>query len=141
MQHAGWRKPPLLEYLHSFPCHAVTLTPAPQGAEPQTADLGAKSTHGVTVRRHSMVGEVSSHNLAEPTPLFRDGLMSSTLHLDFHLAQLRSHPLLYGVPFQFVSHGREPARAEPPHRMCDGTKYAWGSDRPMSSVSAGQARE
>ena len=41
----------------------------------------------------------------------------------------------------FVIHGREPALAEPPHRMCDGTKYAQDSDRPnVVGVSSEAAR-
>ena len=42
-----------------------------------------------------MVGEIASYHLLQPPSLFGNRLMPAAQQLDFDLAQLRAHPILY----------------------------------------------
>src|ERR1041384_884222 len=73
------REPARFESPHSLPVRLVPLPSAPQLTEPETFDLAAKGSKALLIAGDSIVAEVSSDDLVEPSTLLWDGLMAATL--------------------------------------------------------------
>src|SRR5882724_12072588 len=86
------RDPALFESSHALPVHLVPLASAPERTDPETFDLVAERPEAPLVAGDSVVAEVAFDDLAEPSTLHRDGLMTAALELQLQLVQLGRHP-------------------------------------------------
>src|SRR5271167_4243947 len=77
----GRRKPSSREAVHAPPVRAATLAAAREGVVPVPGHPGAEARYRGAIARHGVVGEVPSHNRAEPTALFGNGLVPTTHQL------------------------------------------------------------
>jgi hypothetical protein len=68
----GSRDPVVSQALHSLPCHAAPLTPAPKRMEPVAGDLDAEAAHAAPVRRNRVIREVAANDGADPLALYGD---------------------------------------------------------------------
>ena len=92
------RDPAFFESPNSRPVHLVPLPSAPKRTKPETFDLVAEGPKALLVAGDSVVAEVSSDDLAEPSALLGDGLMAALLQLQLQLVQLGRHSLLHRPP-------------------------------------------
>lgn len=88
-------KPSALQAMHPVPGRCVSLSSALQRSKPQPRDLIPEYPEPLFIAGDSVVGEIASYHLLQPPSLFGNRLMPTVKQLDFDLAQLRAHPLLY----------------------------------------------
>src|SRR6266567_8923962 len=106
MTSTGGRQPAVDQAPHPVPKHAGFLAAPQERAMPEPTYLEPKRVQRRAVGRHSVITDVSTHNRAQPSANFRDGVMHAPFELDLDLAQLRLQPFAYRL-----SQHREPSIA------------------------------
>jgi len=82
-----------------LPRHPIFLAAAPERTPPEIFDIAAECLQCPVIGGHRMVGEETGDDLAQPHPLFGDGLVHAPSHLLLELGELRPHTVAPGFPF------------------------------------------
>src|ERR1044071_10196118 len=93
----GRRKPPVRESRHPPPVEAMPLAALAQVPAPVTDDFRAEAGHDLAVGRYREVREVPADDTAEPSPLLRNGVVSTTFQGHVDGLERRSHSLRVGM--------------------------------------------
>ena len=87
----------------------MSLAAAPEGAQPEPANLGAEGAKGPTVHGDTEVVHVSSHDLPEPLSNIGYGIVQAIEQLVRNRFELGCEPLANGVSEYRVLAAQGPA--------------------------------
>jgi len=71
-----------------------------QGLSPNTGDIPPEGSDCASIGRDSMIREISAHYLAQPTPLLRERMVHSPVHLLLDGLQRTPHAVSTRLPPQ-----------------------------------------
>src|SRR5580704_2104106 len=100
MKDFRFRQPVVSQPRHPPPRGAILLAAPPKAASPYRHHVIAEGTQRRAVGRHGVIGEESTDNLPQPSPLFGDRLMHSPSQLLRDLSKLRAHAVPPGLPLE-----------------------------------------
>ncbi len=93
------RKPLLNQPIHSLPSDSCLLASALEHMMPVSSHLESKTTHRRVVERYSIVTVMSSNNLTQPCPYFKDRIVHSSFQFDFYFFELGIHLRFDRLPY------------------------------------------
>src|SRR5262249_990504 len=97
MKDVRFGEPVVGELLNAIPGGAVPLAASSERAPPEAGHV-LPGRERPAIGRNRVVQEVSSYDLPQPFPLFRDGLVPASPQLLLDLLEFRLHAVAPGLP-------------------------------------------
>src|SRR5215472_10649935 len=98
MKDVRFGEPVVGELRNAVPGGTVPLAASSERASPEVGHVLPERRERPTIGRNRVVHEVSSYDLPQPFPLFRDGLVPASPQLLLDLLEFRLHAVAPGLP-------------------------------------------